>query len=397
MYLIIKKLLQGNDRYKEKSAMLALVSSLTLSSINNVIYIRMYALSTLNIAITTYLHLKLLDKEENNYKLLLAIGIFALIGSLTHYYYLFYLAMLFVMFVIKYLKEKEYKELGKYVGIIALAGIISLIIFPYSIQHMFFGYRGQGAISNLKNIKEILPNLFTQIQNLNYYGFNTLLPIIFIIIIGVLIYNYKNKTKHLILRNEEKEILKIISIPSIFFFIITSITCPWRVLRYFVPACGLLFVLVMYCFYKVLQAVFNEKTTNILTSIFLCVLLIVPIIFKLEPELWYRDRKEIVEELNGEFNLPTIYLYNSQNSIFLDDILLFSIIDESYVARDMDCTEENIQKIFENKDIKKGIIVFINKGQDNEKLLNTVKMSLNFNNFEHLKKLNSADVYYISN
>ena len=63
----------------------------------------------------------------------------------------------------------------------------------------------------------------------------------------------------------------------------------------------------------------------------------------------------------------------------------------------MDCTEENIQKIFENKDIKKGIIVFINKGQDNEKLLNTVKMSLNFNNFEHLKKLNSADVYYISN
>ena len=126
-------------------------------------------------------------------------------------------------------------------------------------------------------------------------------------------------------------------------------------------------------------------------------LLIVPIIFKLEPELWYRDRKEIVEELNGEFNLPTIYLYNSQNSIFLDDILLFSRIDESYVARDMDCTEENIQKIFENKDIKKGIIVFINKGQDNEKLLNTVKMSLNFNNFEHLKKLNSADVYYISN
>ena len=397
MYLILKKLFKEDNYATEKSAILAFASSVILGSLSNVIYIRMYALLTLEILITTYLHIKLKESENIKPKILIEIGITVLVGLLTHYYYILYLAPLYILFLVQYLKEKQIKRLVIYTLTMAIAGIISLIVFPYSIQHMFFGYRGQGAISNLKNIKEILPNLFTQIQNLNYYGFNTLLPIIFIIIIGVLIYNYKNKTKHLILRNEEKEILKIISIPSIFFFIITSITCPWRVLRYFVPACGLLFVLVMYCFYKVLQAVFNEKTTNILTSIFLCVLLIVPIIFKLEPELWYRDRKEIVEELNGEFNLPTIYLYNSQNSIFLDDILLFSRIDESYVARDMDCTEENIQKIFENKDIKKGIIVFINKGQDNDKLLNTVKMSLNFNNFEHLKKLNSADVYYISN
>ncbi len=112
IYLIIKKLLEGNDKYKEKSAILALISSLTLSSINNAIYIRMYALATLNIVITTYLHLKLLDKKENSYKLLVAIGIFALVGSLTHYYYLFYLAMLFIMFVIKYVKEKNYKEMN---------------------------------------------------------------------------------------------------------------------------------------------------------------------------------------------------------------------------------------------------------------------------------------------
>ena len=81
VYLIIKKLLEGEEKYKEKSAILALVSSLTLASINNVIYIRMYALATLNIVITTYLHLKLLDTKGNNYKLLTAIGISALVGS----------------------------------------------------------------------------------------------------------------------------------------------------------------------------------------------------------------------------------------------------------------------------------------------------------------------------
>ena len=66
----------------------------------------MYALATLNIVITTYLHLKLLDTKGNNYKLLTAIGISALVGSLTHYYYIFYLAKQFIMFVIKYIKEK---------------------------------------------------------------------------------------------------------------------------------------------------------------------------------------------------------------------------------------------------------------------------------------------------
>lgn len=111
MYLIIKKLLGGKSRYKEKSAVLALISSLTIASMNNVMYIRMYALSTLNIAITTYLHLKLLDSKESDKKLLLAIGISSLAGSLTHYYYLFYLAMLFIMFTVKYLKENNIKNL----------------------------------------------------------------------------------------------------------------------------------------------------------------------------------------------------------------------------------------------------------------------------------------------
>ena len=182
MYLIIKKLLVGTEKYKQKSAILTLISSITLSSINNAIYIRMYAFSSLNILVTTYLHLKLLDNNKINYKLLLAIGISALVGSLTHYYYLFYLAMLFIMFVIKYLKEKEYKELFKYIGTMLLAGFFSLIIFPYSIQHMFFGYRGQGAISNLLNISEFLKRIVQYILTVNVYNFNNTLFILLIFI-----------------------------------------------------------------------------------------------------------------------------------------------------------------------------------------------------------------------
>lgn len=395
MYLILEKLLKDEKNSKEKSIILAFISSIILASISNVIYIRMYTLSTLNILITTFLHIKLLESKKTNPKLLLCIGISALAGVLTHYYYLFYLVILYLIFLIKYIKEKKLKSLIFYSLTMIISGITSLIIFPYSIQHMFFGYRGQGVISNLGNFHEIIPSIFSQIHNLNYYIFNNLMFIIIAIIIGILIYNKICKKEMFNNSKEKKEILKMIYMPTIFFFIITTIASPWNVLRYIVPVCGLIFILVIYYLYKLLQTVFSEKTSNILISILFCMILVAPFIFKMEPELLYSDRKEIVQKLSGELNLPSIYLYNSQNGGFLSDILLFSIIDESYIAKDINYTDYNIQKILENKDISKGILIFINEQQDNNTIIDKVKKNLNFTNYEHLQRLTSCDAYYI--
>ena len=243
--------------------MFPLVSSLTLASINNVIYIRMYALATLNIVITTYLHLKLLDTKGNNYKLLTAIGILALVGSLTHYYYLFYLAILFIMFVIKYIKEKDYKSLLKYIVTMLLAGVISLIIFPYSIQHMFLGYRGQGAINNLTNISKFLSNICLYLLKINVYAFNNVL----IIILGIIIYTKLKKVKI-----EKNRYVKYITVPTIIYTILVAIASPWIELRYIMPVCGLIFILVLYLTYMLLKG-----RNKIIIGIFL-LMIIMPII-----------------------------------------------------------------------------------------------------------------------
>ncbi len=107
MYLIEVKILRGKEKYKEKSVFLAFISSIMLSAVTSAIFIRMYALSTLNIVITTYLHLKLLEKENKSNMILIGISLSVLIGSLTHYYYLFYLVAMFIMFVIKYIKREK--------------------------------------------------------------------------------------------------------------------------------------------------------------------------------------------------------------------------------------------------------------------------------------------------
>lgn len=452
MYLIIKKLLNGCNKYKEKSAILALISSITLSSINNAIYIRMYALSTLNIIITTYLHLRLLENKERNDKLLIFIGISALAGSLTHYYYLFYLAMLFIMFVIKYIKEKDYKNLRNYIFTMIFAGTISIIIFPYSIQHMFFGYRGQGAISNLANISNFLKNIVLYILIIDIFAFNNILFILVILILIIIIYK---KIKKIKLVEAKNKYVKYIAYPTALYAILIAISSPWIELRYIMPVCSLIFILVLYLFIMLLNNIIEEKTINKIIIAIIVLLFIMPFIsnkiidlvigkkFRSEQETSYSSKQEIVEKLKSESNIPidifanfshapidnillfiknykiepevmfsnkniitkllkeelnnipAFYLFNSNNNRFLDDILLFAIIKESYIAKDIECNSKIIRDILDSKDISNGILVFINDGQENEELLAIIKEVTNLNSITYLQRLNACDVYYI--
>jgi len=393
MYQIIQKLLKGETRKKEKASILAFISSITMASLTNVIYIRMYALATLNILITTLLHMKLFEKEEINFKLLIGIGISALVGSLTHYYYLFYLAMVFILFAIKYIREKKYKNLLWYIVTMIIAGITSLLIFPYSIFHMFFGYRGQGVISKLTNVPEFLRSIGLYLLKINCYGFNNLMFIILIAIMVFVIYKMIKKQGKVV---ETNNYMKFIILPTLFYFILVAIASPWVELRYIAPVCSLIFILVIYYLYKVLKSIFNEKVTEILIVILFIVMLITPFIFKIEPEVLYSDKKEVVQKLKNELNVPTIYLFHSQNNRFLDDILLFSILDESYIAKDLECTEENIQRVLENKDVSEGILIFINEGQNNDDILKVVQNATNLESCTHIKRLNACDIYYFN-
>ena len=392
MYLILKKLFASQKYNKEKALILSFVSSITMASLTNVIYIRMYALSALNILITTYLHMKLIDSEKIKLKLLVAIGIAALIGSLTHYYYLFYLAMLYVTFVIKYIKEKKYKDLIYYTITMCIAGALSLIIFPYSIQHMFFGYRGQGVISKLTNVPEFVKSIADYLAKVNKYAFNNLMTVIILAIAGFTIYKLIQKEK---IMKEKNKYINHILYSMLFYFVLVAVASPWIELRYVMPVCTPIFIITIYYLGELLYDIFKEKTSNTIMIVFLVAILISPIVFKIEPEVTYSSKKEIVTKLGGELNLPTIYCFNSGHNRFLDDILLFSILDESYIAKDMEYSEQNIKTVFVNKDISKGIIVFINPGQENDEILAKLRDVTGLKNWSYLERLNACDVYYL--
>ncbi len=392
-YLISRRLLENEIHIKEKSAIFAFASSLTLAALSNITYIRMYSLLSLEILITLFLHIKLLNQLKIDKKLLFLIGLIVLAGILTHYYYLFYLIFLYLIFMIKYIKEKNYKMLFSYTITIIISGILSLIIFPYSINHMFFGYRGDGVINNFKNISNlIISNLLEYINIINIYGFNQLLYIIITIALIALLY-IKIFKKEKIQIN--KNILKIIIIPVIFFFVIVAVASPWRLLRYMVAIFSLIFIILIYYLYKLLKTVFGENKTNIIMIILFLIMLINPFILKIEPELLFSNKKEFIKKLNTEYKVPCIYFHEGANVRFLDNILLYQSVPEAYIAKDIEYSQENIKKILNEKDISKGILVILNSESDKIELLEKIKKSLGLKEDKEIERLYECTVYYL--
>lgn len=157
----------------QKMALLTcFVAGLTLGALDTTAYIRMYELANLFVLLITYFHLRIYHKKDVQIKDLVFIGISILLGSLTHYYVIIYTAFLFILFVIKYISTKEYKNLRNYITCFVIAAGVSILIFPHSLRHMFSGYRGQEAQSNLLNVESLVNNIatYTSIILKNLFG-----------------------------------------------------------------------------------------------------------------------------------------------------------------------------------------------------------------------------------
>lgn len=114
------------------------------------VYFRMYAVLTFFVAMTLYLHLKFQKAGEQgriDKRKMTELGITVLLGFNTHYYYILFLFPLFLLTCVWMRKEKSLCR--RYIRCMVLTGVISLIIWPFSVYHILFGYRGTEAVSNV--------------------------------------------------------------------------------------------------------------------------------------------------------------------------------------------------------------------------------------------------------
>lgn len=390
LYLLAKEVFKS----RIFSLIVCFAFGFSIASTEGVIFIRMYLLAMLNILILSYLHVRNYNKIKLDLKSLLLIGFFAIIGSLTHYYNIIFLGVLFLIYIIRYIYRRKWENAIKYFITIMISAVVSLSIFPYSIAHMFLGYRGAGIIDSLSDLQTLLISLAKYFYIVHSQVFNHMLMfMIFIGIVCILILIVK-KGKIVISVKNKKMIL--IAIPTMIYLIIVASGSPYQEIRYILPICPLIVLMGVYYTKKLLEKLMSQKvliTTMVLMAV---VISILPVIIEFKVEYLYKNLGKFVYSVENEYkNLPTIYVFEKSNNRFMDDIYIFSKIEESYIMDSDRFNKENLIQTLENKDISKGLIVFINEGQNDEFILNSMKGILEFKNVQWIEGLNACNVYIL--
>ncbi len=400
MFLILEKLLVKEKAVLIKSLVLTLVVALSLATVSTVIYIRMYELLTMWILLATYLHLKLLESETIETRLLVAIGVTTFLGTMTQYYFLFYIAALFVIFMVGYLKTGRKEEAKKYFIIMLISGGAALMVFPFMIVHLLFSNRGGGVLLALIQPLVLLDNLWKYLGVINRYVFHLLLAVAVLVMMFLGGYGLAKK-KNLRLDNSEQTRFAMVLTPVFFYLLIVATASPFTELRYIAPACGLLAVLTIYVVYKLLEMYWRPKTCNLVMGVVLGVSgVVMPIAGQIEPDVAYRERAEVVARVKDLHDVPALYFTKGNGDwVFLNDILLFREIDESYIVKNLEGNEEQVAKrireIVKGIDLSKGLLLVVNDDYDHIKVLKAVENTLDMLDVEHIARVVTSDVYYI--
>lgn len=437
IFLIAKKLFKDN----KKALLTLLFTGLCLGALDTSAYIRMYELANLFVLISTYIHMNLYEKKALEFKDLITVLIVTILSSLTHYYTLIYIGVLFIIFVMKYIKNKEYKNLIKYIATFAVAAGISLAIFPYSINHIFNGYRGVGATGNFIDFKEFKESIRTYLEILgkNLFGNKEIAISIMSLLVILTIHsiirqkrknnknntsintkmntnmNTKTNTNTVDFSVKVNKLIKLILFPMIVYFVLVAKITPYKELRYMMPIISVTMIFIIYItnfvFEKVSEDYRRDSHTNInhkkrnsinpgtVSSIALVLIFtfttISPIFTGKQLDFTFKRMNNVAERVEKISDIPALYVFNENNNRFLDDIYLFTKIDNSYIMRLKNANEENIKKVFDGKDIENGILLICNEGYDREAIIKEVKEALGLKNEELIQNLNAGIILHL--
>ncbi len=364
IYLISKEIFK-NQIY---AVITCLINGFTLIALNSSLYIRMYELCNLNILIITYLHFKIYNKEQVKILNILPISLFMILGGLTHYYFFIYAFAIYIIYSIKCIKTKRYKSLIKYNLVVLVGAIIYIAIFPYAISHIFFSYRGVNAEVN------VIENIKGYLTKINEGFFNRLLPLI-ILTIGLIAI----KPKKINVKINKK--IYLLVIPILIYLLAIILNAPYVETRYIIPIYSITIISTIYYIKVFIRRRASCKHTLFIIIVMFFIVIYSPFVQKTEIEYTYEKYNNIAKKIE-EKNLPIIYVFNTKENRILDDLYLFTLVDESIILE-----YNNYNELIQ---MKTDFILICNNGVDEEK----VKTIIN-GKCEYMQRMNACNIYEV--
>lgn len=384
IYEMTKKYLGGIE------AALSVVGLYGISStiVSMTVYIRMYALFMLITMVCIMLHLRMIEnKYEISKRDYLQIGGIVLLGYLTHYYFVVYIIGLAAVSVITMLIKKKFKPALKYCLTMIVSGIVGIIVWPFSIKHVFSGYRGNQAFASMKTSYSFY-KLDWMIKSSVWVTLGKIGIVILILAIIISIVTIVMKKK-----KYPFEKLNSITIPTIFSTVVVTQISPFYTEKYLMNILPFIIIIPVYILVLFIKAI-QEKTEkneskknkfNLgliipLASFSLLVAIFNNCYFHSVMNLYPNGQETVV--INDNTDCVCVLPYGDWNETAEDSMILAKCEKVGIVY------ENNIAVLKDGYKYKKGseLLVNISKSLDADETLKKVKEELGVTNLQEIKR-----------
>ena len=213
-----------------------------------VTFLRMYIMAMFWVTLLTYCFVREVKEGSGKSSFFLKVFAVTVCGAMTHYYSIVYAILISTTYGIWLLFKHRYREVFRFLGAMTAAGIISYLLFPAMVQHIFFGPRGLEVIGNAANFSDFFNRLkvFCQIINKQLFG-----SLGYILVLGVIIVSSSLIDKYCCTFNKDGQIdasnlthririnlpmhYVLLCFPTVIYFIIVSKITVYQTDRYMFP------------------------------------------------------------------------------------------------------------------------------------------------------------------
>lgn len=395
-YIIRKIFMLFNKKWLGLIAIL--FYGLSMGAASTVVFLRMYMMLTFFSLAYLYINLKILNNnleitKKDKWQLF---GV-VLLGFLTQYYFCIFAVLIFALMIIRFIQKKQFKMLRRYIIIHVVTAVVGVILFPASIYHIFFSYRGAGGAENGRSILESLQFYIKELGNAFSVN-NILIYIIMLVALIGIIARLVIKVKNI--KNEKMQRLYqyiLLILPTLLYFIIVAKIAPnveaKYAIRYIMPILPefvIIFVIGM-------SRIFKNKKIAYGITIGTVVIVTINGMITNEPKYLYRGYNSYLKIANEYKDLDFVYAVDNgfTQLTSIPEFMIYNkslIINMNYDKLDFLKTDEELQS-------QEQFILCIKKWLNVEDTLNKILAYSGFSNYELL--LNQEDdtqsmIYLIS-
>lgn len=348
---------------------------LSMGAISTAIFQRMYMMLTFFILELILININIAKNDfEIDKKTWIKLGLITILGFLTQYYFCI-VALLIALYVfIRICLKKDKKQIFKYIFNYIKIAIIGVILFPFSINHIFFSYRGIGKADMQKSFIEKF------IEYVSKVGYSYSIPIIIFVsiialfIIIAVVKKILNKEKIITKENSMVYVLAVVFL--LYMVAVIQVSPEYNTLRYIMPILPILSIVVLI----LIDSPFKNKRISQGILILLTSAISIYGLIASEPDCLYTGYNRYLRIAEENKHTKFVYLGSALFN-HIQSMPEFAIYDESLIV-----DSEEIEYIISDEKLKNEdeFIFSIKKYKGADAILKQVVDNTEFKNYELL-------------